>query len=502
MCTHIKLDYVGVSESTWRLYAGQFEGKSWPSGTAWSWHQVTYTREYASFAYAELCRRAPSSETWKYVFSMAPAPFLVKRSSCQKPPQFDSSSATTFGRTAVQDTVRTTIDFISKTRNAQPSNGYPFSPNRSSLTQRTAAQPAAKPAIPSPHIMQATAAFHLPLSSTPFLPPALKQTSPTTLPRLPPPSRRIRHAHQTPLQSLLSPFNQLSIPAPLSNPIHSGSFGAVFFAHLDSGLPVVLKRPHSTPTARSLFRIERSINKKLSANPSPLHWPQFLGDYTRGSQSFLVWQRLTDANSLYDYLSHRPLSALVQALSVPRFDSSSAAALNVWLFKTVVTSLLTALADLHSRGIVHRDVKPANILVSPDSAHKLQLIDFGSSCDVGNLFWTRGINTLDPLYAAPERRLSLKAPHKFDVFSVGMIGIAVLVPGMADERRLREFRVQLERCGFDLRRMRRVGAGGIWHLFDTGYPYVDDIFEVLCGMLKKDPKSRMSVEGVLAQIRP
>lgn len=186
---------------------------------------------------------------------------------------------------------------------------------------------------------------------------------------------------------------------------------------------------------------------------------------------------------------------------MPRYDPSPST-LNVWLFKTLVSALLTALADLHSRGIVHRDVKPANILVSPDSARKLQLIDFGSSCDVSNLFWTRGIDTLDPLYAAPERRLSLKAPHKFDVFSVGMIGIAVLVPGMANERRLREFRVQLERCGFDLRRMRKLGAGGIWHLFDAGYPYVDDIFELLCGMLRRDPRSRMSVDGVLGKIGP
>ena len=59
-----------------------------------------------------------------------------------------------------------------------------------------------------------------------------------------------------------------------------------------------------------------------------------------------------------------------------------------------------------------------------DPDHTLKIIDFGSSCDWGSIE-KRGLReaTCDPMYAPPEQKLQLLNPDKFDVFSVGMIGI-------------------------------------------------------------------------------
>ncbi|KAL0203540.1 hypothetical protein M9458_001558, partial [Cirrhinus mrigala] len=46
------------------------------------------------------------------------------------------------------------------------------------------------------------------------------------------------------------------------------------------------------------------------------------------------------------------------------------------LAKKVLLQLITALKHCESRGVLHRDVKPQNLLISTDS-HDIKLLDFG-----------------------------------------------------------------------------------------------------------------------------
>ncbi|HKA86351.1 MAG TPA: serine/threonine-protein kinase [Haliangiales bacterium] len=88
--------------------------------------------------------------------------------------------------------------------------------------------------------------------------------------------------------------------------------------------------------------------------------------------------------------------------------------------------LLSALASAHRRGIVHRDVKPANLLYrrDPDApASEAVLGDFGTAHLIGDAE-RAAVGT--PLYMAPEQRKGEATPAG-DVFSAGVILYETLV---------------------------------------------------------------------------
>lgn len=88
----------------------------------------------------------------------------------------------------------------------------------------------------------------------------------------------------------------------------------------------------------------------------------------------------------------------------------------------VARSLLAGLAHAHGRGVLHRDVKPENVILAAGDAPRAVLIDFGlaSVRDAGPLTQA-GMCIGSPSYIAPERLLGQPHTERSDVYAVGVI---------------------------------------------------------------------------------
>jgi serine/threonine-protein kinase len=123
-------------------------------------------------------------------------------------------------------------------------------------------------------------------------------------------------------------------------------------------------------------------------------------DYGEAGQDLFIVMELVDGTTLRSLLDR-----------FGRLDTNTA--------RHVARGIASALDHAHAKGFIHRDVKPENVLLTPDG--QVKVVDFGIAKALGpqaaNLTTDRPIGTV--AYVAPEQITSTNVDARADVYALG-----------------------------------------------------------------------------------
>jgi hypothetical protein len=179
----------------------------------------------------------------------------------------------------------------------------------------------------------------------------------------------------------------------------AGAMGTVYLGeHREGGARRALKLlpTGSSADLRERFRREGEAQARVDAHPNVVR-VHALGE-ERGTL-YLV-QDLVEGGSLGERLREGPL---------PPAEAAN-----------LVRQLAEGMAHVHAQGVLHRDLKPDNVLLDPDGIPKL--VDFGLAHLAGQGTLTKTGSLLGtPSYMAPEQALGQGADQRSDVYGLGAV---------------------------------------------------------------------------------
>jgi eukaryotic-like serine/threonine-protein kinase len=181
-------------------------------------------------------------------------------------------------------------------------------------------------------------------------------------------------------------------------PLGSGGMGHVWLVRDErNGLDVALKMVGRE--GKSAARAEREAKAAAAL---------------RHPRCQRIYALARDSGHVYIAYEYVPGRTMRQALTAGELGDRAAV--------EVAAQVLEALAHAHGRGIVHRDVKPSNVLIAESDELDVRLLDFG-------LAQMEEFDTLTAIgdvpgtlaYVSPERLLGKSATAAADVWAVGVM---------------------------------------------------------------------------------
>jgi serine/threonine-protein kinase len=145
--------------------------------------------------------------------------------------------------------------------------------------------------------------------------------------------------------------------------------------------------------------------------------PYVVDIYSLFDRGTLAWFEMewVDGSNLQDYLrAATPVGASVSAEA--SLDIALAVSRAIW--------------SAHRRGVLHRDVKPSNILIARSRCPAAKVGDFGTARVADTTMATpRGLVVGTPRYASPESLAGRRVGPPHDVYGLGMVFHALFTGG-------------------------------------------------------------------------
>jgi serine/threonine protein kinase len=187
----------------------------------------------------------------------------------------------------------------------------------------------------------------------------------------------------------------------LHDEVGTGATGSVYKARdtlLDTWVAVKLLKPEYTANLDALERVRQEILLSRDIAHPNIVRVYHLASFEGGTYLTMQWIK---GGTLADRLSeHQPLPP-AEAL-------------------TIAEKLASALAEAHGRNVLHRDIKPGNILI--DENGEPYLADFGLARLIGEHGLTRhGVFVGTPHYASPEQVTLEPLDARSDIYSLGLV---------------------------------------------------------------------------------
>ena len=177
-----------------------------------------------------------------------------------------------------------------------------------------------------------------------------------------------------------------------------GGMGEVYRAHdLELGQPVALKfltALRSDERARQRLRNEVRVARQLAH-------PNVCRVYDIGEAHGELYLSM-------EYVDGEDLAALLKRIGRLPVDKGI----------EIARKLCAGLAAAHAKGVLHRDFKPANIMI--DAGGEVRIMDFGLAA-VANELDAKDIRSGTPAYMAPEQLAGREATVQSDLYALGLV---------------------------------------------------------------------------------
>ncbi|KAK9708573.1 Serine/threonine-protein kinase, variant 3 [Basidiobolus ranarum] len=290
-------------------------------------------------------------------------------------------------------------------------------------------------------------------------------------------------------------------PYEIAQEIGRGSFATVYKGkHKETGALVAIKSVLRSKLTRKLLE---SLESEISILKG-IHHPNIVGlvDCVKSDSHIHL---------VMEYCSMGDLSNLIKKRKDIQEAEGPAGGLNENIVKHFLRQLASALQFLRSRNLIHRDIKPQNLLLVPHAEQKKAFIDLDHLpiLKIADFGFARSLpahtlaDTLcgSPLYMAPEILRYEKYDAKADLWSVGAVlyELAIGKPPFRAQNHV-ELLKRIEKCNDNIK-----FPGDDTDKLKSPSPYLnssyrktplisEELKDLIRRLLKRNPTERLSFE--------